>query len=70
MAALNDAFMKRSAVGLNCSISRAQLTHSASSSSNGTTLFTSPISSASAAVYWRHRYQISRAFFWPTMLAR
>lgn len=28
------------------------------------------ISSASAAVYWRQRYQISRAFFWPTMFAR
>ena len=51
VAALNDAFMKRSAVGLNCSISRAHATHSASSSSNGTTLLTRPISNASAAVY-------------------
>ena len=40
-----------------------------SSSASGTTVFTSPISSASWASYWRHRNQISLAFFWPTMRA-
>src|SRR5206468_3405606 len=43
---------------------------SARSSLRGTTLFTSPISSASCAEYWRQRYQISRAFFSPTTRAR
>ena len=36
----------------------------------GTTAFTRPISRACAAVYLRQRNQISRAFFWPTILAR
>ena len=29
-----------------------------------------PMSSASRASYCLHRYQIARAFFWPTMRAR
>ena len=33
-------------------------------------MFTSPMSSASCAEYWRQRNQISFAFFWPTWLAR
>src|SRR3546814_13872953 len=42
----------------------------ASSSSAGTTLLTRPISSASCPLYWRLRYQISRAFLSPTWRAR
>ncbi len=41
----------------------------ARSSAAGTTALTSPQSSAFCASYWRHRNQISRAFFWPTMRA-
>ena len=40
---------------MNCSISRAHCTVSSSSCSKGTTLLTMPMSSASCAVYWRHR---------------
>ena len=44
-------------------------TVSLSSSASGTTVLTEPMSSACCASYWRHRNQISRAFFWPTMRA-
>ena len=37
--------------------------------SSGTTVFTSPMSSACCASYWRHRNQISLAFFGPTWSA-
>ena len=39
-------------------------------SSNGTTLLTIPIFSASNAVYCSHKNQISRAFFCPTQRAK
>ncbi len=48
------------------SISRHQETVSRSSSSSGTTVLISPISSACWASYWRHRNQISLAFLGPT----
>ena len=68
-AAWKLAFSSRSAKGESSSISRHQRTVSASSSSSGTTVFTSPISSACCASYCRHRNQISFAFFTPTVLA-
>ena len=49
--------------GYGASISRHHATVSCSSRASGTTALTSPHSSAWAASYWRHRNQISRAFF-------
>jgi len=69
VSARNAFFRKRIAVGLWRRISRAHCTPSASSCSSGTTAFTSPICSASCASYCRQRYQISRAFFSPTLRA-
>src|SRR5215469_1477360 len=57
----------RRASGDLASSSRDQPTVSSSSRSSGTTALTSPISSACCALYWRQRYQISRAFFSPTV---
>ena len=59
----------RSASGDFASISSHQRSVSASRPASGTTVFTRPIARASAALYWRHRYQISRAFFSPTVAA-
>ena len=67
--ALKLALRSRKAKGESWSISRHQATVSSSSRSSGTTVFTSPISSASSASYWRHRNQISLAFFCPTWAA-
>ena len=57
-------------MGLRCIMISHHSTVASSSSSKGTTLLTSPISRASCAVYCLFRNHISRAFFWPTMLAR
>ncbi len=67
---LNERLAIASAVGLFSMISSHHFCTSASSWSCATTVFTSPIASASAAEYRRHRYQISRAFFSPTTRAR
>ena len=64
-AAWKLAFSSRSANGESASISRHQATVSSSSCSSGTTVLTRPISSACCASYWRHRNQISFAFFGP-----
>ena len=64
------AFIRRSAMGDSASISRHHFTVSRSRSASGTTALTRPISSACWASYWRHKNQISLAFFLPTMRAR
>src|SRR5690242_8061181 len=61
LSALNDAFASVIAVGLRLAISRAQARASSMSWPAGTNLLTSPIWKASAAVYRRQRYHISRA---------
>jgi len=67
---LKDCLAMASAVGDFSSSSRHHCSTSVRSWASGTTLLTSPISSACWAVYCRHRYQISRAFFSPTTRAR
>src|SRR5262249_8856413 len=69
VTAFSAPLSMRSASGDFSSSSRAQLTVSSSSLSTGTTALTRPISSASGALYWRHRYQISLAFLRPTVAA-
>jgi hypothetical protein len=68
--ALKLAFSKRSDRGERAAISRHQAMVSRSRSPSGTTVLTSPISSASVASYSRLRNQISFAFFTPTFRAR
>src|SRR5918994_769814 len=63
-------FSRRSANGDRSSISLHQRTVSSSSVASGTTVLTSPISSASLAEYILQRNHISLAFFGPTRLVR
>ena len=66
-AALKLAFSSRSANGDSSSISRHQRTVSSSSSLERDDRVHEPHRRAPpAASYWRHRNQISFAFFWPT----
>src|SRR5918993_986832 len=64
------ALRRRSANGDRSNISRHQRTVSSSSAASGTTVLTSPISSASSAEYILQRNHISLAFFGPTRLVR
>src|ERR671910_945101 len=63
-------FSRRRANGERSSISLHQRTVSSSSAASGTTVLTSPISSASLAEYNLQRNHISFAFFGPTRLVR
>src|SRR5438552_18546777 len=68
-AALRPALSMRRASGLSSSMRRRHARVSASRSASGTSLLTSPMSSACWASYCSRRNQISRAFFWPTIRA-
>ena len=71
VSALNECLRNRIAVGLIASdLAAHALRLGTQLRRPGTTALTSPQRSAVAASYWRHRNQISRARFSPTMRAR